>query len=201
MAKKVTIDFPQPATLMTSSLSLRQLLIDQLKDIYDAEQQLLVALPQMADASSGENLKQGFLDHLEETKFHVTRLEKAFTLLGVTLEEKTCLAMKGLVAEGAEAIELDANGAVRDVALIGAARRVEHYELAAYKATRAIATALDEESVADLLQQTMDEECEADKRLCTLADLVIEGAKDFTGDESNAVAKTSPRKLGKKKQK
>lgn len=186
---------------MTSIPSLRKLLIDQLSDISSAEQQLLAALPKMAAAATGDNLKQGFLDHLEETKEHVVRLEKAFKSLGVPSEEKTCLAMKGLVAEGTEAIELEANGAIKDVALIGAARRVEHYELAAYKAARAIATAVDEEKVADLLQQSMDEECEADKRLCTLGDLGLEAAKDFTGDEGNAPAKTPPRKLGKKKQK
>lgn len=186
---------------MNSSLTLRALLIDQLEDIYNAEQQLIAALPKMAGAATGDNLKQGFLDHLEETKVHAERLEKAFAKLGVSAGEKTCLAMKGLVAEGSEAIELDAHGAIRDVALIGAARRVEHYEIAAYKAARGVAGAVDEESVADLLQQTLDEECEADKRLCSLGDLVIEAAKDLTGDEENAPRKTTPGKLGKKKQK
>lgn len=186
---------------MPASLTLLTLLIDQLNDIYNAEQQLLAALPKMAEAATGENLKQGFLDHFEETKLHVERLEKSFLKLGVSAGEKTCLAMKGLVAEGQEAIELEANGAIRDVALIGAARRVEHYEIAAYKSVRGVAGAVDEESVADLLQQTLDEECEADKRLCTLGDLVVEAAKDFTGDNENSARKSTPAKLGKKKQK
>ncbi|MES2696946.1 MAG: ferritin-like domain-containing protein [Verrucomicrobiota bacterium] len=186
---------------MPSTLTLRDLLIDQLNDIYSAERQLIDALPKMAAAATGENLKQGFLDHLEETKVHVERLQKAFAKLGTPAGEKTCLAMKGLVAEGSEAIELEANGAIRDIALIGAARRVEHYEIAAYKSVRGVAGAVDEESVADLLQQTLDEECESDKRLCSLGDMVIEAAKDFTGDEENAPRKTTPGKLGKKKQK
>ena len=186
---------------MPSSPTLRDFLIDQLNDLYSAEQQLLSALPQMAEAATGENLKQGFLDHLEQTKVHAERLEKAFAKLDVAAGEKTCLAMKGLVAEGAEAIELDAPGAIRDVALIGAARRVEHYEIAAYKSTRSLAGAVDEEAVADLLQQTLDEECDSDTRLCALGELALEASKDFTGDEENAVAKSTPRKLGKKKQK
>lgn len=181
--------------------TLRDLLIDQLNDLYDAEGQLLDALPKMAEAATGENLKQGFLDHLEETKVHVERLTKAFAKLGIARGEKTCLAMKGLVAEGAEAIALEANGAVRDVALVGAARRVEHYEIAAYKSVRALAGGIDEESVADLLQQTLDEECATDKRLCSLGDLLIEAAKDFTGDVENPPRKSVPAKLGKKKSK
>jgi ferritin-like metal-binding protein YciE len=189
--------------------SLKDLLLDQLNDIYDAEQQLVIALPTMAGAASGENLKQGFLDHLEETKAHVERLEKAFTKLGVPPKPKTCLAMKGLIAEGAEAIDLKGAGAIRDVALIGAARRVEHYEIAAYKATRGIATGVREEAVADLLQQIMDEECEADKKLCTLSDMAIEAGRDFSGAKAapsasgshDKPAKSSVRKAAKGKQK
>ena len=185
---------------MPTSLSLRDLLVDQLSDLYSAEQQLVDALPKLASAATGENLKQGFLDHLEQTQVHVKRLEKAFAKIGVAPKEKTCLAMKGLIAEGSEAIELNANGAIRDVALIGAARRVEHYEIAAYKSARGLAGAADEGSVADLLQQTLDEECDADKRLCALGDLGLEASKDHTGDEERPAAKATPGKLGKKKQ-
>lgn len=181
--------------------TLRDLLIDQLNDLYDAEGQLLDALPKMAAAATGENLRQGFLDHLEETKVHVARLTKAFSNLGTAPGEKTCLAMKGLVAEGAEAIGLEANGAIRDAALIGAARRVEHYEIAAYKSVRGLAGGVDEASVADLLQQTLDEECAADKRLCALGDLVIEAARDFSGETKNPPQKSAPAKAGKKKAK
>lgn len=185
---------------MPSALSLRDFLLDQLKDLYSAERQLVEALPQMADAATGENLKQGFLDHLEQTQVHVERLEKAFAKLGAEPEEKTCLAMKGLIAEGSEAIELDAPAAIRDVALVGAARRVEHYEIAAYKSVRSLAGAVDEGTVADLLQQTLDEECDTDKRLCTLGDLGLEASRDLTGDEERPAVSATPGKLGKKKQ-
>lgn len=186
--------------LMKSSLALRTLLIDSLNDLYDAENQLLDALPKMAKAATGKNLQQGFLDHYEETKVHVSRLEKAFSFLAVNLNRKSSVAMRGLVEEGNEAIALEATVPVRDVALIGAARRVEHYELAAYKSLRGLAAAVNEESVADLLQQTMDEECEADKRLCSLADLALEAAKDFPATEQNNPVPNAPRKPGKKKQ-
>lgn len=185
---------------MASQTSLRDFLIDQLNDLYSAEQQLIEALPKMAEAATGENLKQGFLDHLEQTRVHVERLETSFAKLGVEPGDKTCLAMKGLVAEGDEAIELEANGAIRDVALVGAARRVEHYEIAAYKAVRCLAGAVDEGTVADLLQQTLDEECDSDKRLCALGDMGLEASKDFTGDEERPAVKATLGKLGKKKQ-
>ena len=182
--------------------TLQQLLVDQLRNSYDAEKQLVEALPKMAAAATGNNLKQSFLNHLEETKGHATRLEKALVKLGVSPEPITCRAMQALVEEGSNAIKLPGNGTIRDVALIGAARKVEHYEMAAYKAMRGIATAVDQENVADLLQQTIDEECNADKTLCTLADLVTEAAKDSADDTGNATAKPTPRKPpGKKKQK
>lgn len=186
---------------MPALTSLRALLIDQLSDLYSAEQQLVEALPKMANAATGENLKQAFADHLEETKVHVTRLEKAFVCLDTSSGAKPCKAMQGLVAEGADAIELEAPGVIRDLALIGAARRVEHYEIAAYKSTRGLAGAVDEEGVADLLQQTLDDECESDKRLCTLADLAAEAGKSLTRDSADSPIKSAPPKLGKKKSK
>lgn len=182
-------------------MNLRTLLFDQLADLYSAEQQLVAALPKMAAAATGDNLRQAFLDHLEETKIHVRRIENAFAALGEKSAPKTCAAMQGIVKEGGEAIELKAPGAIRDVALVGAARRVEHYEMAAYKATRGLATAIDEETVADLLQQTLDEETKSDLRLCTLGEMGLEAARDLTGDEENAVRKSTPGKMGKKKQK
>ncbi len=184
---------------MPSPLSLRDLLIDQLHDLHSAERQLVEALPRMAEAALGENLKQGFLDHLEQTRAHVARLEQSLAKLGAEPGGKTCRAMQGLVAEGEEAIELEAPGAIRDVALVGAARRVEHYEIAAYKAARGLAGAVDEGTVADLLQQTLDEECDSDKRLCALGDLGLEASRDLTGDEERPAVKATPGKLGKKK--
>lgn len=186
---------------MPTLTSLNDLLLDQLSDLLSAERQLIVALPKMAAAASGKNLRQGFLDHLAQTRTHVTRLEKAFAALGATPEAKTCLAMKGLIAEGAEAIGLKAPGTLRDVALIGAARRVEHYEIAAYAATRGLAGAADAATVADLLQQTADEECDTDKRLCSLGDLALEASKDLSPDAQGRASRPAPRKSGVRKQK
>ncbi len=185
---------------MPSLQSLNDLLLDQLSDLASAERQLVVALPKMATAASGKNLKQAFLDHLEQTKVHVVRLEKAFAHLGTAPKAKTCLAMQGLVEEGAEAIALNAPGSLRDVALIGAARRVEHYEIAAYAATRGLAGAADAASVADLLQQTADEECDSDKRLCSLGDMALEAAKVLSPDDQSRASRPATRKSGVRKQ-
>lgn len=180
---------------MPTQLPLRSLLVDQLKDLASAEQQLLEALPKMARAASADNLKQGFLDHLAATQLHADRLAKAAKLLGETPATKTCVAMKGLIAEGNEAIELDAPDAVRDLALLGAALRVEHYEIAAYTAARGIAGALNEAGLADLLQQTLDEEHATEKQLGTMSDLVLETATQTPSPKT----KDTPRGTGKKK--
>jgi ferritin-like metal-binding protein YciE len=161
---------------MSSVNTLQELLIEEIKDIYDAEKQLVKALPKMAKAASNAELKQGFLNHLEETKNHVTRLETVFERLSTPAKGKTCKAMKGLVEEGSEAIDLDAPDSIRDACLIGAAQRVEHYEMAAYGMTRALAETLGETEVVDLLQQTLDEEGATDKKLTTVAATVNEEA-------------------------
>ena len=157
---------------MSSLHSLQDLLADELKDLYNAENQLTKALPKMAKAATNEELKQVFLDHLEETKVHVERLAKAFKLLKLPVKGKTCHAMKGLIEEGTEAIEVKAPDAVRDAQLIGAAQRVEHYEMAAYGTARAFAEALGENDVAELLQETLDEEGEKNKKLTALSQTV-----------------------------
>lgn len=161
---------------MSSVNTLQELLIEEIKDIYDAEKQLVKALPKMAKAASNAELKQGFMDHLEETKNHVTRLETVFERLSAPAKGKTCKAMKGLVEEGSEAIELHAPDAIRDACLIGAAQRVEHYEMAAYGMARALAETLGEAEVAELLQQTLDEEGATDKKLTAAAATVNEEA-------------------------
>ena len=167
---------PNPLPNMSSLHSLQDLLADELKDLYNAETQLTKALPRMAKAASNEELKQGFLDHLDETKVHVERLAKAFKLLDLPVRGKTCHAMKGLIEEGKEAIDTDAPDSVRDAQLIGAAQRVEHYEMAPYGTARAFATALGETKVAQLLQQTLDEEGETNKKLTALSETVNEEA-------------------------
>lgn len=155
-----------------SAESLKELLVEEIKDIYNAENQLVKALPKMAKAAENTELRDGFLTHLEETKGHVTRLEKVFKLLDAPIKGKTCAAMKGLIEEGSEGIEENEPGAIRDALLIGAAQRVEHYEIAAYGTVRAFAEQLGEDKVASLLQQTLDEEGTTDKKLTTLAQAV-----------------------------
>lgn len=152
------------------------LFIEELKDIYNAEKQLVKALPKMAKAASTEELKAGFLAHLEETQTHVERLEQVMSMLGEKPKGKTCKAMQGLVAEGAEAIEEGEAGVVRDVQLIGAAQRVEHYEIAAYGTVVAMAKLMGHTEEADLLQQTLDEEGATDKKLTALSKTINKAA-------------------------
>ncbi|HWA07981.1 MAG TPA: ferritin-like domain-containing protein [Opitutaceae bacterium] len=161
---------------MSSLNSLKDLLIDELKDLYSAETQLVKALPKMADAASNEDLRSGFLGHLEETRGHVDRLDRSLRILGAKAKGKTCQAMKGLVDEGEEAIKTDGPPAIRDANLIGAAQRVEHYEIAAYGTARAFAETIGESEVAGLLQETLDEEGATNSKLTTIAATVNEEA-------------------------
>ena len=152
---------------------LQDLFVEQLRDLYNAEKQLVKALPKMAKKASDDSLKQAFTTHLEETKGHVERLEQIFESLGKRAGGKTCKAMKGLVEEGQEAMEEDATPEVLDAALIAAAQRVEHYEIAGYGTVRAYAKLLGNSEAAKLLQQTLDEEGSADKKLTKLAESTI----------------------------
>ena len=163
--------------------SLRDLLIDELRDLHHAENQLVKALPKMAKAASHDELKEGFTEHLEQTRGHVDRLERCFKLLGEKARGKTCHAMQGLVEEGKEAIEEDAPDSIRDAKLIGAAQRVEHYEIAAYGTARAFAETLGESKVADLLQETLDEEGETDKKLTALAETINQEAHSSSDED------------------
>ena len=153
--------------------SLQTLWIEELRDIYNAENQLLKALPKMAKGASSPELKQAFEDHLEETKGHVERLEEIFEKLDEKPTGKTCKAMKGLVEEGSEILEEEGEDSVLDAGIIAAAQKVEHYEIASYGTVVAFAKMLGEEDAADLLQQTLDEEGEADKHLSELAEEIV----------------------------
>ncbi len=157
---------------MSTLPTLHALLIDELKDLYHAENQLLKALPKMAKAATNPELKAGFTAHLAQTRGHVARLVKAMKILGVPAKGKVCHAMMGLVEEGAEAIATKGPDAVRDAALIGAAQRVEHYEMAGYGTARAFAQALGETPVADLLQATLDEEGQTNRDLTAISTAV-----------------------------
>ncbi len=151
--------------------SLDKVLEDELKDLYSAENQLLKALPRMAKKAATASLKEAFTSHLEETKGQVERLQKVGTILGIKLTGKVCKAMQGLVEEGKEVLEEDSdNKALIDVLLIGSAQRVEHYEIAGYGTARAIAEKLGQHEVAQLLQQTLDEESAADKKLTAISE-------------------------------
>jgi ferritin-like metal-binding protein YciE len=149
--------------------TLRELYVEELKDIYSAETQLTKALPKMAKAASSDELQEGFEEHLEQTKEHVQRLEKIFEMLEESPTGKKCLGMEGLIKEGAEAIGEDFEDDVKDSALIAAAQRVEHYEIAAYGTVAAYADVLGETEQAELLRETLQEEKDTDEKLTELA--------------------------------
>lgn len=150
--------------------NLEDLLLAQIKDLYSAEDQLISALPKMAEAAHSSQLKSAFNTHLHETKQHKHRIEEIFHLLGKQPEAETCEAMKGLVAEGSEVIGMQGDPEVKDAALIAAAQRVEHYEIAGYGCVRAFAHRLGHTQVVRLLQETLEEEAHADKLLTEIAE-------------------------------
>ena len=178
------------------SEGLKELYIDELKDLYNAENQLVKALPKMAKAASSEELSQGFEEHLEQTRGHVQRLEKIFQSLGESPRGKKCMGMEGLVAEGAEVIKEDFEGSVMDAALIGAAQRVEHYEIAAYGTVCAFAEELGESEQASLLNETLEEEKETDERLTKLAEQINSQANE-TG-EKEGIRETADKKKARR---
>ena len=150
--------------------NLEDLYVDQLKDLYSAEKLLVQALPKMAEAATSKNLRQGFEDHCEQTRTHVARLKQILSRLGILPGRKKCEAMESLIREGEYAIALQGSDMVRDAALIGAAQRMEHYELAAYGAVRTYANHLGFKDDRDLLQKTLDEEGETDTTLIDIAE-------------------------------
>jgi len=161
---------------MSSVDTIEKLFIEELKDIYSAETQITKALPKMAKAAKSEELKTAFTHHLRETEGHVQRLEQVFETLGASPKGKTCDGMKGVLTEGEEALKESAEGDVRDAALISAAQRVEHYEMAAYGAVRDYAEKLGKKQVAGILEQTLNEEKAADQKLTEIAQKVNQQA-------------------------
>jgi ferritin-like metal-binding protein YciE len=152
---------------------LEELLEDELKDLYSAENMLVKALPKMAKASGSPELRRGFERHLEETKRQVERLNQIGQDLDVKLTGKKCKGMEGLIEEGKELMEEDLDADTLDAGLIGAAQKVEHYEIAAYGTARTHASLLGHNKVAKLLQQSLDEEAATDKKLTALAESII----------------------------
>ena len=163
--------------------SLRELYIDELRDLYNAETQLVKALPKMAKASTNEQLSEGFEEHLRQTTEHVSRLEQIFERLGEKASGKKCLGMEGLVKEGADTMKEDYPEEIMDAAIIGAAQRVEHYEIAAYGTAKAFAELLGEDEDVSLLEQTLQEEKETDEKLTELAQEINQSARGEEGEE------------------
>jgi ferritin-like metal-binding protein YciE len=179
----LNVSISTPSSPMAKIENLRDLLVHELKDLYSAETQLVKALPKMAKAASDEDLVEAFEEHLEQTKGQVERLERVFEILGEKPRGKTCEAMKGLVAEGEEVISEDATDDVKDAALIAAAQKVEHYEIAGYGTVRTFAQLLGEKEVANLLQETLDEEGETDQKLTEIAESLNVEALAGSDDE------------------
>lgn len=177
--------------------TLRALYINELQDLYDAENQLIEALPKMAEASSSPELRSGFESHLQQTRGHAQRLERIFASLDEEPKRKKCKAMKGLIAEGGDMIDQDFEGAVKDAGLISAAQRVEHYEIAAYGTVRTFAEILGEKESLSLLKQTLQEEKDTNEKLTELSKTINPEA---AGSEQLA-SEPSPQETPKRKAK
>lgn len=162
---------------------------------------MLKALPKMAKAASHEDLQNAFKEHLEVTRGQIARLEAIFEELEVSPKSKTCHAMQGLIEEGSEVIDEDGNDSVKDAALIGAAQRVEHYEMAGYGCSRTFAALLGLDNIAAKLQETLDEEREADEELTQLAESVINLDAENAVDDDDEEPATKSRSSRKSKEK
>src|SRR5712671_4247532 len=170
-------------TTIMDQETLKELFVEQLRDIFDAEKQLVKALPKLAKAAESEDLAEGLRNHLEETQNQVTRLEEVFGIVGVAAKGKPCKGMKGLIEEGNEAVQEEDKGPLRDLAIIAGAQRVEHYEISAYGTARTIAEQLDLNDAVELLQQTEDEEKQADEKLTEVAMSLYESAGEEEENE------------------
>jgi ferritin-like metal-binding protein YciE len=174
--------------------NLRELLVGELKDLYSAEKQIVKALPKIIRGAASEQLKSAITEHLEVTKQQVTRVEEVFARLEEKPKAKHCKGMEGLLQEGAETLEEEDKGALRDLQLIGAAQRVEHYEVAAYGTAKAMAEKLGLSEVAGLLGETLEEEEEADKKLTQVAEELYGEVKTGDEKESDEEVRTPPAK-------
>jgi ferritin-like metal-binding protein YciE len=166
--------------------NLRDVFVEQLKDLYNAEQQLIKALPKMAKAATSSDLAQGFEEHLEQTKGHANRLEEIFKKLDEKPTGKKCKAMEGLIKEGSETISEDASDAAKDALLIAAAQRVEHYEIAGYGSVKTYADLLGEDEASQLLSETLEEEKETDEKLTEAAQAINAEADQESEEEETA---------------
>ncbi len=174
--------------------SLRQLYVDELKDLYSAETQIVKTLPKLAKASSNAQLRQAFERHLRETSEQVSRLEQIFDMLEEKPTGRKCLGIEGLVKEGSETMQEAYQDSVMDAALIGAAQRVEHYEIAGYGTVRAFAELLGEAEHASLIGQTLEEEKQADQMLTRLAEEINFQAGQSAAEMRESTSKTASRR-------
>jgi ferritin-like metal-binding protein YciE len=166
--------------------ALKELYVDELRDLYDAENRLVKALPKLAKEAESDELRSGIEAHLEQTKGHVERLRQIFDSMGEKASGKKCTGMVGILEEGEELMDEEFENGVKDAALISAAQRVEHYEIAAYGCVKTWAGILGENEAQNLLQQTLDEEKETDQKLTELAeDINVEAASAETGEEES----------------
>jgi ferritin-like metal-binding protein YciE len=156
--------------------TIEKLFVEELKDLYSAENQITKALPKLVEAASSKELQSALQHHLKETEEHVRRLEKVFEILGASPKGKTCDGMKGILSEGSEALKETDEGDVRDAALISGAQRVEHYEMAAYGTVRSYAERLKQKQIVQLLEETLEEERAADKKLTDISKKVNQQA-------------------------
>lgn len=167
--------------------TLQELLVEELKDLYSAEKQIVKALPKIIRGAATADLKAAITEHLEITKQQVARLEEVFGHLDEKPKAKHCKGMEGLLAEGSEALEEEEAGPLRDLQLIGAAQRVEHYEVAAYGTARAMAEQLGLNEAVELLAQTLQEEAEADEKLTEVAESIYQEVEEEPGEEDEEV--------------
>jgi ferritin-like metal-binding protein YciE len=171
---------------MAKTTTMDDLLLDELRDLYDAEKQLTKALPKMAKAATSEELREAFEEHLRQTEGHVERLEQIFDQLGEKATGKKCAAMNGLIKEGDEMASDVDDDSVRDAGLIAAAQKVEHYEISGYGSVRTHAQMLGHDQAVRLLQETLEEEKQTDQKLNDLAETMINEQAMHSGDETTA---------------
>jgi ferritin-like metal-binding protein YciE len=178
--------------------SLQELYVEELKDLYDAENQIIKALPKMIDAASSEELQSALSEHLEITREQAKRIEQIFQNMGEKLKAEKCKGMEGVIKEGADIVSEDMDENVKDAAIISAAQRVEHYEMAGYGTVRTWANLLGENEAEELLQQTLDEEKEADEKLNQLAAAINVQAESGEGEEQAEERASSSQRRPKK---
>lgn len=178
--------------------SLHELYLEELKDLYDAENQIIKALPKMVEAASSEELQGALTEHLEVTREQAKRLEQIFQNMGEKLKAEKCKGMEGLIKEGSDILSEDMDEDVKDAAIISAAQRIEHYEMAGYGTVRTWANLLGETEAEELLQETLDEEKEADEKLNELAEEINVQAESGEGEEEEVEQRAATQRRPKK---